>query len=92
MFVYNIKDILFIAIIIIVVIYYVLKGIIKITSKIGKKNCYKCKYYKLHDVASAGGYCWYKCTKNNRIDSGCSFNNSEHYEKCKNFVDIDKVE
>ena len=30
-----------------------------------KKNCFKCKYYKLHSVSSYGGVCRYKCTLKN---------------------------
>ena len=31
-----------------------------------KKNCFNCKYYKLHDVASFGNSCRYKCTLKKR--------------------------
>lgn len=53
--------------------------------KIGKKNCYECKYYVLDDVAGAGDCCWYRCKKHNRRDNGVSMNTREHYEKCKDF-------
>lgn len=59
--------------------------IIKEIKKIGKKNCYKCKYYDLYDVASVGGYCRMKCKKHNRIDNTTDMNEREHYEKCKDF-------
>lgn len=49
-----------------------------------KKNCYDCKYYKLHDVASCGDGCEYKCSKTNRIDRH-SMNDRTHYEKCRQF-------
>lgn len=85
MFVYNIKDILIIIIVVLIVIYFIVRVIIEKIKKVSKKNCYKCKYYKLHSVASAGDCCWYKCVKKERIDNRCSFNNNEHYEKCKCF-------
>lgn len=88
MFVYDIKDILTVSIIVLVIIYYILKFIIEmvieIVKKTGKKNCYDCKYYKLYDVQD-GGISRRKCVKKNRIDGWCKFTDYEHYEKCKYF-------
>lgn len=55
----------------------------KIDSKF-KKNCFKCKYYKLHDVASFGGVCRYKCTLKN-IYCKHNFNDRVKLTKCKEF-------
>ena len=59
--------------------------IIKEIKKIGKKNCYNCKYYELYDVTSVGGYCRMQCKKHNRIDNNVEIMEDEHYEKCKDF-------
>ena len=55
--------------------------------KIGKKNCYKCKYYHLYDVTSVGGWCRMQCKKHNRIDKTVDMNDCEHYEKCKDYLE-----
>ena len=67
------------------IIYATVQIIVQEIKKIGKKNCYGCKYYDLYDVASAGGYCRMKCKKHNRIDNTTDMNEREHYEKCKDF-------
>ena len=67
------------------IIYSIIRVIYTELKKIGKKNCYKCKYYDLADVAGAGDCCWYRCKKHNRKDNGVSMNEREHYEKCKDF-------
>lgn len=65
----------------------IIYGIIIELRKIGKKNCYKCKYYKLYDVTSVGGYCRMQCQKHNRIDRTVDMNDCEHYEKCKDYLE-----
>ena len=55
----------------------------KIDSKF-KKNCFKCKYYKLHSVSSFGGKCKYKCTLKN-IYCTHDFNDRVKFTKCKEF-------
>lgn len=85
MFIFDLGDIIAVLLMLIIILCFVINLIYNKIKRLGKKNCYKCKYYKLHDVASAGDCCWYKCIKKERIDNGCSFNNSEHYEKCKLF-------
>lgn len=85
MFVFDLGDIIGISIIAIIILFIIINLIYNELKKIGKKNCYKCKHYKLHDVTSAGGYCRYRCAIYNRIDDTCSFNDNEHYEKCKKF-------
>ena len=55
----------------------------KIDSKF-KKNCFKCKHYKLHSVASFGGLCRYKCTLKN-IYCNHNFNDRVKLTKCKEF-------
>lgn len=54
-----------------------------------KKNCFKCKYYKLDDVASCGDKCWYRCNKYNRIDDH-SMNNHYNFVKCDNYEGVDE--
>ena len=49
-----------------------------------KKNCFKCKYYKLHDISSFGGVCKYKCTLKN-IYCNHNFNDRVKLTKCKEF-------
>ena len=49
-----------------------------------KKNCFKCKYYKLHDISSFGGVCRYKCTLKN-IYCKHNFNDDVKLTKCKEF-------
>ena len=49
-----------------------------------KKNCFKCKYYKLHSVSSFGGKCKYKCTLKN-IYCNHNFNDRVKLTKCKEF-------
>ena len=55
----------------------------KIDSKF-KKNCFKCKHYKLHSVTPFGGNCKYKCTLKN-IYCNHNFNDSVKLTKCKEF-------
>ena len=86
MIVVTIWDIIIFVIIGIAILLSIITAITEETKKIGKKNCYECKHYKLHDVASCGDGCWYKCTKHNRKDSCVSMNETEHYEKCKFFT------
>lgn len=49
-----------------------------------KKNCFKCKHYKLDSVASFGGVCRYKCTLKN-IYCKHNFNDRVKLIKCKEF-------
>ena len=49
-----------------------------------KKNCFKCKHYKLHSVSSFGGKCIYKCTLKN-IYCRHNFNDRVKLTKCKEF-------
>ena len=49
-----------------------------------KKNCFKCKHYKLHSVAPFGGKCKYKCTLKN-IYCNHNFNDRVKLTKCKEF-------
>ena len=55
----------------------------KIDSKF-KKNCFKCKHYKLHSVSSFGGVCKYKCTLKN-IYCNHNFNDKVKLTKWKEF-------
>ena len=55
----------------------------KIDSKF-KKNCFNCKYYKLHSVSSFGGRCKYKCALKN-IYCTHDFNDRVKFTKCKEF-------
>ena len=49
-----------------------------------KKNCFKCKYYKLHSVSSFGGKCKYKCSLKN-IYCTHNFNDRVKLTKCEEF-------
>ena len=49
-----------------------------------KKNCFKCKYYKLYSVSSFGGKCKYKCILKN-IYCNHDFNDRVKFTKCKDF-------
>ena len=69
------------------VIFLLLLFILSIKYKIDvkfKKNCFKCKYYKLHSVSSFGGRCRYKCTLKN-IYCTHNFNDRVKLTKCKEF-------
>ena len=77
------KLILLIPLLISLLLLFILSIKYKIDSKF-KKNCFKCKYYKLHSVSSFGGRCRYKCTLKNKY---CihDFNDSVKFTKCKDF-------
>ena len=49
-----------------------------------KKNCFKCKHYKLDSVTSFGGGCKYKCTLKN-VYCNHNFNDRVKLTKCKEF-------
>ena len=76
---------IFLIIIIIINILWILLSVIKYKiDRKYKKNCFECKYYKLHSVASCGGRCRYKCTlKNTYCNHG--FNDRVKLTKCENF-------
>lgn len=80
-------DILIIVVLSILFIGSIIYGIITELKKVGKKNCYKCKYYQLYDVTSVGGCCRMQCKKHNRIDKTVDMNDCEHYEKCKDYLE-----
>ena len=77
------KLILLIPLLIFLLLLFILSIKYKIDSKF-KKNCFKCKYYKLHSVSSFGGKCKYKCTLKN-IYCKHNFNDSVKLTKCKEF-------
>ena len=77
------KLILLIPLILFLLLLFILSIKHKIDSKF-KKNCFNCKYYKLHDVSSFGGICRYKCTLKN-IYCNHNFNDSVKLTKCKEF-------
>ena len=77
------KLILLIPLLLFLLLLFILSIKYKIDSKF-KKNCFKCKYYELHSVASFGGVCKYKCTLKN-IYCKNNFNDSVKFTKCKEF-------
>ena len=77
------KLILLIPLLISLLLLFILSIKYKIDSKF-KKNCFNCKYYKLHDVSSFGGICRYKCTLKN-IYCNHNFNDRVKLTKCKEF-------
>ena len=77
------KLILLIPLLLFLLLLFILSIKYKIDSKF-KKNCFKCKYYKLHSVSSFGGRCSYKCTLKN-IYCMHNFNDRVKLTKCKEF-------
>ena len=77
------KLILLIPLLISLLLLFILSIKYKIDSKF-KKNCFKCKYYKLHSVSSFGGKCKYKCTLKNMYCNH-NFNDRVKLTKCKEF-------
>ena len=77
------KLILLIPLILFLLLLFILSIKYKIDSKF-KKNCFKCKYYKLHSVSSFGGMCKYKCSLKN-IYCNHNFNDRVKLTKCKEF-------
>ena len=77
------KLILLIPLLLFLLLLFILSIKYKIDSKF-KKNCFNCKYYKLHDVSSFGGICRYKCTLKN-IYCIHDFNDRVKFTKCKEF-------
>lgn len=85
----DIKDFIIPVIFILCLIIYSVYLIIRSILNKFKHNCYKCKHYKLNDVASVGDCCWYKCTKLDRVDRH-SFNDKEIYKKCNYYEEDTK--
>ena len=77
------KLILLIPLLLFLLLLFILSIKYKIDSKF-KKNCFKCKYYKLHSVSSFGGKCKYKCILKN-IYCNHDFNDIVKFTKCKDF-------
>ena len=77
------KLILLIPLLLFLLLLFILSIKYKIDSKF-KKNCFKCKHYKLHSVAPFGGSCKYKCTLKN-IYCNHNFNDRVKFTKCKEF-------
>ena len=77
------KLILLIPLLIFLLLLFILSIKYKIDTKF-KKNCFNCKYYKLHSVSSFGGKCKYKCTLKN-IYCNHNFNDRVKLTKCKDF-------
>ena len=77
------KLILLIPLLLFLLLLFILLIKYKIDSKF-KKNCFNCKYYKLHSVSSFGGKCKYKCTLKN-IYCKHNFNDRVKLTKCKEF-------
>ena len=77
------KLIVLIPLLLFLLLLFILSIKYKIDSKF-KKNCFKCKHYKLDSVAPFGGLCRYKCTLKN-IYCNHNFNDSVKLTKCKEF-------
>lgn len=80
-------DIIVLGILVLCIVGGIIYTIVQEIKKIGKNNCYNCRYYKLYDVTSVGGYCRMQCQKHNRIDRTVDMNDCEHYEKCKDYLE-----
>lgn len=87
MVIINLKDIIVFTILIVILLVYIFIEIIKSIGNKFKKNCFKCKYYELDDVAGFGDRCWYRCKKKNKKNAH-SMNDKEHFEKCDYFTQI----
>ena len=77
------KLIVLIPLLLFLLLLFILSIKYKIDSKF-KKNCFKCKHYKLHSVAPFGGSCKYKCTLKNMYCNH-NFNDRVKLTKCKEF-------
>ena len=77
------KLIVLIPLLLFLLLLFILSIKYKIDTKF-KKNCFKCKYYKLHSVSSFGGRCRYKCALKN-IYCNHNFNDRVKLTKCKEF-------
>ena len=77
------KLIVLIPLLLFLLLLFILSIKYKIDSKF-KKNCFKCKHYKLHSVAPFGGSCKYKCTLKNMYCNH-NFNDRVKLSKCKDF-------
>lgn len=77
------KLIVLIPLLLFLLLLFILSIKYKIDSKF-KKNCFKCKHYKLHSVAPFGGKCKYKCSLKN-IYCNHNFNDRVKLTKCKEF-------
>ena len=77
------KLIVLIPLLLFLLLLFILSIKYKIDSKF-KKNCFKCKHYKLDSVAPFGGVCKYKCTLKN-IYCNHNFNDRVKLTKCKEF-------
>lgn len=56
-----------------------------------RKNCYKCKHWKLESVAGSGYNCCYICEKHNKAYAQ-EMNNHERYTNCKEYQEVDHNE
>lgn len=79
------SELILIIVVAIIFIIWLVYTVISSFLNIFKKNCYKCKHYKLYDVASAGDMCWYKCNLKDERDIGTSMNTRYRYVRCKNY-------
>lgn len=52
-----------------------------------RQNCYKCKNWKLTDVASFGNRCCYTCEKQNKAFAQ-DMNDKERYVKCADYQEV----
>ena len=77
------KLIVLIPLLLFLLVLFILSIKYKIDSKF-KKNCFKCKHYKLHSVSPFGGSCKYKCGLKN-IYYTHNINDRVKLTKCKDF-------
>lgn len=90
-FLWNIGLYILIGVIAFYIIAYIYASIRTWFDRHFRKNCYKCKYWKLSNVSGAGGICYYKCQKNClKQEIMQEFNDNEYYTKCKQFKEGDK--
>jgi len=79
-------ELIVLGIIALIIVISIIIAIFESISNLFKKNCYKCKYWKLDGVAGSGGIAYYRCDKGNLNHKVTQdFNEDAHYEKCDKF-------
>lgn len=73
------------------VVMFIITKLIDLFNKLFRKNCFKCKHWYLHNVASFGDGCEFKCKKTGYSTIPMiSINTREHWKKCDEFESKDE--
>ena len=73
--------------VVIILIGLIVGSIIRLFQKLFMKDCYRCKYYYLKDVASAGDLHWMGCKMFKEYRDAHKSSDEEYFRFCKMFVD-----